>query len=136
MIYTVSIIKARAPWMNDSLKMIMKQRAKAKASTSCWNRTNHTAQKIFQIFQQTCENIQDHKTFWTELETLHSYLKQLSSWNTPSKICTNIINNCFVANIPGNIRTDSDIIQYYENRALCNEEFNFRLVTEAENMFL
>lgn len=140
---TINITKKHAPWLTDTIKLMMKLRDKAKLKFKRTKKVNHwqyykslrnlTNRSIisekkayFSYKTQNCNT----KQIWKEFNQLH--IKKSSPPEIPDHLCNpNSINNFFIDNIP-KLPVDNETYNFYMNNINQNIEFTFETVTQVE----
>lgn len=144
---TVKITKKPAPWLTDTIKLMMKLRDKAKfkfkmsRSVAHWDyyktlRNLTTAsikreKKAYFTYKLKQCNTKD---FWRELSYLN--IQKCRDRQIPENLCNpNEINNYFVDSIP-TLLADKETENFYLNSSTQNVKFEFSTVTEHEVLSL
>nr|CAH7749991.1 unnamed protein product [Callosobruchus chinensis] len=123
------ITKPKAPWLNDEIKKMMKDRDAAKSkfrktpSTLNWdsyknskNRVNHAINKAKRNHLQTITQSKNQKTIWKELRSLdivNNYKTEIPAHSADA----DAINTHFVDSIPP-AKSTTDIIDYYSSNKI------------------
>lgn len=139
---TVRISKNKAPWLTDNIKLMMKQRDKARAdcrrnpSPAKWlyykrlrNATNHaqTAEKLA-YFNYLATN-KNSKYLWGELKSLN-ITSNKNKFQLPFNLSNpDDINDYFIDSIPHNQVDIQNILNHYNLNTISNSNFKFSLVS-------
>jgi exonuclease III len=136
------VLKKRAPWLTDNVRLLMSLRDKAKKRfkrtklPAHWNYyknlRNFTTLSIKNektaYFSYITRN-SNSKTLWSELKSLN-ITKNKSFTLTSELDDPNFINNYFINNIP-TCAIDNNLLEYYSNNKLINAvRFSFHTVDE------
>lgn len=139
---TSKVTKPHAPWLTDTIKLMMSTRDKALARYKKTNNEahfqyyknlrNYTSQAIKRekkVYLTSKLNNSTPKQCWKILRSSNIYERKTKSDIPENLKKVNEINNFFVNALPATNPSD-DLIQFYKNNVLCSARFEFQQVNE------
>lgn len=146
---TVRITKKRAPWLTESIKLLMRRRDRArsdcnrKPTPAKWhyykqlrNATNHALNREKLAYFNYIATNKDSKSLWGELKTLNLFSRSRSHQIPRHLSNPSVINDYFIDSVPQHDIDKTYVYDYYQtnNTVMANKKFSLTTIDNVHNI--